>query len=71
MSVLREYRIKAGVTQAELAGKIGVKPNAISQYESGTRTPKIKTGKKIAEILGFDWQLLYEDDEGGETNGRA
>ena len=46
MSVLREYRTKANVTQVELANKVGVKPNAISQYESGVRSPKIKIGKK-------------------------
>jgi len=71
LSVLREYRTKANVTQVELANKVGVKPNAISQYESGVRSPKIKIGKKIAAVLGFDWKLLYEDDEGGETDGRT
>ncbi len=66
MSVLKEYRNEAGMSQVDLATKVGVKPNAISQYESGVRSPKIKIGKKIAEVLGFDWKLLYEDEEGGE-----
>ena len=42
----------AGMTQAELAAKLNVTPQNISQYERGIKNPKIGTLNKIAKALG-------------------
>lgn len=46
------YRIKHGITQAELAKRIGTKQSAISRFESGSENPTVDFLKKIAKALG-------------------
>ena len=48
--LLKMRKIK-GLSQIELAEKIGVKSNTISQYESGKRNPNFKILKKLAKVL--------------------
>ena len=48
---IKELRIKNGLSQGDLAEKIGVKANTICQYEKGKRHPKIETWQKIANAL--------------------
>ena len=48
---IKAARKKAGMTQKELADKLGIPYQGISQYERGIRNPKIATVKKIAEAL--------------------
>jgi transcriptional regulator with XRE-family HTH domain len=54
MKRLKIRRIEVGLTQAELAGKVGVKPNAISCYEMGVRFPRKYTLERLAEALDCD-----------------
>ena len=49
---IKELRKKAGLTQAQLAEKLNVTPQNISQYERGLKNPKIGTLNKIAKALG-------------------
>lgn len=49
---LLQYRMKNGLTQTDLAKKLSVSQNAISQYESGARTPTVKRLAQIAATLG-------------------
>ncbi len=51
---IRDARKKAGMTQAELAEKLGVPYQSVSQWERGLRKPKIETLKKFAVLLGVD-----------------
>ena len=60
---IKNARLTVGITQAELARRRGVTPQAISQYERGEKKPKIETIKKIADALGVSWfQLSHLDD---------
>ena len=43
--------IKKRLSQAELAGAIGVGQSYLSQIERGTKAASIQLGKQIAEIL--------------------
>lgn len=52
-------RKEKGMSQAELAQKMGVKPQTISQYERGIKNPKPATIKKFADALGVDAAVLY------------
>ncbi|MFA4845190.1 MAG: helix-turn-helix transcriptional regulator [Patescibacteria group bacterium] len=45
------YRLHAGVTQSELAKKIGTKQSAISRFESGSENPTLSFLRKIADAL--------------------
>ena len=60
---IRKIRMMAGLSQADIANATGLNAAAISLIERGKRTPRPKTAKKIAAVLGFDWQKFYEGDE--------
>ncbi|MCK9293522.1 MAG: helix-turn-helix domain-containing protein [Desulfobulbaceae bacterium] len=52
------------LNQAQLAGKSGVTPAAISQIEKGTRTPTIPVLQRIASVLNVSIDyLLGKTDE--------
>lgn len=57
---IRKYK---GLTQAELAQKIGMTTRAIQNYESGNRIPKSAVLEKIAEGLGVTIDDLASEDD--------
>lgn len=58
---LLRYRTEKGMTQAELAKKLSISQNSISQYESGTRTPTVKRLAQIASTLGCTVEAIMSD----------
>ena len=56
---LKAAREAAGMTQEQLAGKVGVTRQAIGQYETGINRPSVDVAKSIGKELDFDWTLLY------------
>ena len=59
--VIRERRKSMCMTQAELATKMGVTPQTISQYERGLKNPKHKTIEKYAKALGCTPDEIYSE----------
>lgn len=59
---LKESRIKAGLTQEQLAEKLGVAKSTLSGYESGNREPTVATIAKVLDILSIDANYLYQDE---------
>lgn len=63
---MREWLIKLrnvkGFTQNEVASKCGISRSYYSGIEVGTRNPKPSTAKKIADVIGFDWTLFFEEN---------
>lgn len=51
------YRLHSGVTQAELAKKIGTKQSVISRFESGTENPSLAFLRKITDALGAELSI--------------
>ncbi len=47
-----ERRKLKGMTQAELARRIGTRQSAIARLESGTYNPSLRFLKKVAKALG-------------------
>ncbi len=62
MSTLRELRINNGMTQKELAAHCGVVRQTISNIELGVTEPSVKLAKKIADVFGVDWYILFEEE---------
>mgnify|MGYP002556333924 FL=1 len=60
---LKEKRVEAGLTQAELAEKVSVTARTIQNYEMGTRKPNSKVVADIAMALGttVDYLLTSAD----------
>ncbi len=50
-NLLAGARHKAGMTQAQLAKKLGVRQNMISDYERGRRRLSLSMAQRIAKIL--------------------
>lgn len=58
---IRKYRKEKGLTQKELAERLGVSQAMITQYENGKRIPKIDTINNIAGALEMGIRRLYPD----------
>lgn len=54
ISPIAYARHQAGLTQQELAEKLGVSQQQIHKWENGERNPKLPALKKIAEACGVD-----------------
>jgi ribosome-binding protein aMBF1 (putative translation factor) len=50
-NLLSAARLKANITQAQLAEKLGIRQNMISDYERGKRRLSPPMAKRIAKIL--------------------
>lgn len=56
--ILLEQRIKKGMSQEEVAKAIGVSQRSYSNYENGTRNPKIDKIIKLAKLLEIKLTLI-------------
>ena len=60
---IREARKQAGMTQEDLAEKLGISFVGVSRWENGSRNPKFETLKKIASALSVSVFDLMDKDE--------
>ena len=58
---IRECRKRKGLSQEELANKIGVKRAVVSKYETGKISPRIEIIQKISRVLGVPVHELVGD----------
>ena len=69
---LKKRRIAAGLTQVELATKVGVSTRTIQNYESGFRkVNNIEIARKLAEVLGTNVDELLDAGEKLEAEAYA
>lgn len=62
-NIIKRLRSSAGLTQVELAEKLGVSRSTIGMYETGTRNPDSEMLEKIADLFNVDIDYLL-----GRTN---
>lgn len=55
--LLRQAREQAGITQQELAGRLGCSQPAISQAEAGGASLSVATLQRFLDALGYDLEL--------------
>jgi putative transcriptional regulator len=60
---IRLERLRVGITQAELAKKIGVSANYIHLVERGKRNPSFKTLSKMSRVLKVPAGQLLENEQ--------
>ena len=53
VGLLHEVRIEAGLTQMELAGRIGRDQTFVSKYESGQRRLDVLELREICQAIGI------------------
>ena len=61
---LLELRERSGLTQAELAEKLGVTNKAVSKWETGKAKPTTNTIRKLAALYGISVDALLEKKGG-------
>lgn len=61
---LRELRIEKGLTQQQLADKLGLGNGAVSAYEQGTKYPSLSVLREICRIfqVSSDYLLGLSDN---------
>lgn len=62
MSNIAHYRKLRGLTQEELARKVGTSQPHMSRLESGDDGPPLRLFKEIAQALGISLADLFRDD---------
>ncbi len=68
---LRGHRKKLGMTQEEVAEKVGVSPQAISKWESGDCLPDCFNLKAISDIYKISADVLLETESNGDIDAVA
>lgn len=64
-TLVYDARIGAGVTQAELARRMGTHQSVIARLENGGGVPSIPTLDRLARALGMHLQIAVSDGEQG------
>ncbi len=59
---LKKLRIEKGLSQKELAEKMGVSDNVITNYETKKKTPNLKRIVQMADILDCSLDQLIDLD---------
>jgi DNA-binding XRE family transcriptional regulator len=60
-----EYRVQAGISQTELARRVGVKQPAIARLEAGDHDPSLATLARLAQALGMEFHIDITPDSFG------
>ena len=59
MNTVRELRRRAGLTQVELAHAAGTSQPAIAAYESGRKSPSLRTLSRMARAVGLEAVVVF------------
>ena len=62
--IIRKYRKEMGITQEEMAARLGVTTPAVNKWENGNTLPDIGLVAPIARLLGIstDELLSFKED---------
>lgn len=58
---IKAFRLKQGLTQAELAAKLGVDRSSVTQWETGVTTPRMKVITKLSTLFNTTPSVLISD----------
>lgn len=58
-NILEQKRKERGLTQQDMADKIGVSRQYYNELENKKRQPSVTAAKKIAQILGLEWTIFF------------
>lgn len=67
-SLIREARVRAGLTQAELARRAGTSQSAVARWETGASPPSLERLRGVLAACGLELRIAMEEpDEGQRT----
>lgn len=56
---LKKYRENAGLTQKELAEKVGVRRETISHLEKNRYNPSLELAMELAQVFNISVEMLF------------
>lgn len=56
---IHEYRAKLGISQEELAERVGVRRETIVHLENGRYNPSLRLAMEIAEVFGVTVEEIF------------
>ncbi|MDK2882748.1 MAG: putative transcriptional regulator [Bacillota bacterium] len=59
---LRKARLGAGLTQSEVARRVGLTRASYTNIERGYKNPSVVTALRIAQVLGRPVEELFADE---------
>ena len=66
---LAALRRERGMTQAELAARLGISKSAVSMYERGNREPELDLLQEMADLFGVSVSSLLGRERDDLLNG--
>ena len=67
-NLVKQHRLLAGITQQELADRVGVTRQTVLSIEKGKYTPSVALALTIAEIFEVSVETLFQLNK-GESDG--
>ena len=64
---IAEARKKINISQAQIADRLFISPQAVGKWERGESMPDIITLNRLAEILGVDLNYFSENFQSAKT----
>jgi transcriptional regulator with XRE-family HTH domain len=64
--LVREARRRAGLSQSELAARVGTTQSAIARVEAGGMSPSLEYITRLVRACGFDVQARLVPYDGGD-----
>ena len=58
---IRAYRAALGMSQFQLAIRLGVTPTSVFLWEQGKALPRLSNRKKLAEVFGIPVEKLLPE----------
>jgi len=58
-ALIREARLIAGLSQADLAARLGTTQSAVSNWERGRDEPRVSTLGRVLQACGFEADLVF------------
>jgi len=66
--LIREARLRAGLTQAELADRAGTTQSSIARWEGGGTKPSLETLSNLLEACGLELRVTLSEADPGEAS---
>jgi len=54
-------KYRKDLTQEKVADLSNIDRTTYCHIENGLRNPSVKTAKQIAQVLGFDWTIFFNE----------
>jgi len=67
-NLVKRHRLLAGITQQELADRVGVTRQTVLSIEKGKYTPSVALALTIAEVFEVSVETLFQLNK-GESDG--